>query len=306
MTEWQPPILANSPLLNDSELTTQILQGTHTERRAIAQRLDLNPLLVSHLLSFGERDIAQGLLNNLAYYTGLSDTLCERIKRLGGAKQEKARERAMAGKGKQDFDDLVASMEKDWIAHYHPNTERDTQSNQANDPEIGSHEAAKDDDPLPQQANAVDAPDSQALKTDSKPEIDTNGLSTPSKEAHMQANTQQVLADDNASQEPRIEDFLNEQDLATLEKLGGTDWELLDDDAIEALAASLAKENLAHMEGDDFFLEDDSSLSDGKRASQLVRWIVRMHQSHRLKLLIQTFGWQPFLSHPQSISHLIL
>ena len=115
------PILSHSPNLSGSDLTTLILQGTRVERQAIARRTDLNSLLVSNLLSFGEPTVAQTLLGNEAILTGLPEKLRKRMKNVGGAADEQGGRRGMTA-NKDKLDRLVDAMEQDWQAHYRPDT----------------------------------------------------------------------------------------------------------------------------------------------------------------------------------------
>ncbi|PLW76972.1 hypothetical protein C0081_13080 [Cohaesibacter celericrescens] len=188
------PILKQSAVLTCSELTTQILQGTLADRQAIAQRTDLTPVLISHLLSFGEKLVAQTLLGNRETLPGISENLLGRMTRLSEADQERTGLNVMTqDKGKLDA--LVSSMEQGWYEHYQP------------------------------EAKAVATAEQKVIAT-ANPAVEPASHDTaPVADAHQ--------------------DFLDSEDIALLEKLGGADWEQLDDEAIEALASSLAIEAIS-------------------------------------------------------------
>ena len=196
------PILSHSPILGKSDLTTQILQGSESERAAIARRQDLNSVLVSNLLSFGERPVARALLENVDHLPTLSANLHGRMKRLGGADLESTGQQGMT-KEKDTLDDLVSSMEREWHAHYRPESlERDKT--------LSASTGARQTRP-----NSPERPEDPVIE----PPTDPVG-------------------------------FIEETDLSLLAKLEEADWEHLDDEAIEALASSLAEEDIARLEAD--------------------------------------------------------
>ncbi|TLP44834.1 DUF2336 domain-containing protein [Cohaesibacter sp. CAU 1516] len=246
------PILAHSPILGEAELTTQILQGTAAERQAIAHRHDLPPVLVSHLLSFGEAAVAERLYHNMAYLSGLSDGLKQRIKRIGRIDPSLTGQQAMTNKTNDTLDTLVSSMEQDWYAHYQPNAlDATSVSGDSIDPvEQGVTTDQVQSDHLSDASLTLDEPDTLQQRLDS---LFEEAEDAPMKPNPAMAPEAQIETDAEAPTSETAsgnEDFLNESDFALLEKLGGDDWEMLDDEAIEALAGSLAKENSAQMDHD--------------------------------------------------------
>ncbi|SNY92785.1 hypothetical protein SAMN04515647_3053 [Cohaesibacter sp. ES.047] len=191
------PILSNSKRLSEADLTTQILQGTTEERRAIAQRADLNSVLISHLLSYSERPVARSLLDNHAIAARVSETQRKKMTRLAGDTNGQTGQQAMTT-NKDRLDALVSSMEQDWAEHYQP----------AAEPE------------LPKDASI-------ATSTDDVPDPGASASVT-----------------DHEAALPGDDSFLDANDMAMLEQLAGEDWDQLDDDAIEALARSLAESDV--------------------------------------------------------------
>ena len=189
------PILSRSPLLSETDLTTQILQGTGVEREAIAERVDLNPVLVSHLMSFGEKPVARALLGNRAVLAKISNKLRGRIERLGDDEYAQAEHMGMT-QDKEKLDALVSSMEQDWFEHYQPESQ-------------SSDELAMT---TGQTASAAE-PETTLIEE----------VETPVAEA---------------------EPLIDEDDVALLQKLNSSDWDQLDDAAIEALAEQLALEEM--------------------------------------------------------------
>ena len=204
------PVLSYSPLLSETDLTTQILQGSRAERRAIAQRSDLNATLVSHLLSFREKDVAGLLQQHADRLPHMSDQLRARVKRLAEATFEDMGHRLMTQE-KDKLDALVSSMEQDWYAHYRPEMLQVGPSNV-----IVSGEQA---DEIPMPASAEDG----------------GTVSLP---------------------------LLEDEDANLLAKLNASDWDQLDDTALEALAEQLAMEEMgleAETEAPAPLLEDEET-----------------------------------------------
>ena len=285
------PILAHSPLLGEGELTTQILQGSAADREAIAHRHDLTPVLISHLLFFGEVTVAQRLCHNMAYLSGISDALKQRIARISGIDSSLTGQQAMTNKKNQSFENLVSSMEQSWSEHYQPNSYATTPVADAPMVDAASKDMS-DEQPTdapsvicdfddPEEALTAGAQDEQQselsayqdpagdLSESSIPDADPDPLQSRLEALFEETKDDQMnpypIAPPNneidvetvdqtgrlaGAPEAGSDDFLNDTDLALLEKLGGSDWEMLDDDAIEALASSLAKQDLTKAEND--------------------------------------------------------
>ncbi len=112
-------ILRHSPLLDEETLTTQILQGTTRKREAIANREDITFNLASQLISFAEHSV----LMDLEQHIDKLPEIAERLHDILGAESEMAELQqgsTTMEPNDQDYDKLVAEMERDWYEHYHP------------------------------------------------------------------------------------------------------------------------------------------------------------------------------------------
>jgi hypothetical protein len=112
-------ILLHSPLLDEETLTTQILHGTTRKREAIANREDITFSLASQLISFAEPSV----LMDLEQHIDKLPEIAERLHDILGAESEMAELQqgsTTMEPNDQDYDKLVADMERDWYEHYHP------------------------------------------------------------------------------------------------------------------------------------------------------------------------------------------
>ncbi len=303
------PILAHSPLLGEGELTTQILQGSAADREAIAYRHDLTPVLISHLLFFGEAAVAERLCRNMAYLTGISDALKQRIARISGIDLSLTGQQAMKNKTHQFFEKRVSSMEQSGSEHCQPDSyatapladapmadallaSMDVNAKQSSDApsvtsdldhsdgertsgaldarraELSANQGSTENQSDSCISNAQPDPLQHKLEALFEETKDDQMNPYPIANPDNKINVQTVDQPDSAPMSGS-DDFLNESDFALLEKLGGSDWEMLDDDAIEALASSLAKQDLAKVENDAIETDsvDWSSLNDDTIAS---------------------------------------
>nr|WP_321457704.1 hypothetical protein [uncultured Cohaesibacter sp.] len=219
-------ILANSPLLDGAELTSQIMQGNLARRLAIAQRKDLTRLSISQLLLFGEPAVARALAQNKNVYEHISGPVRDKIDRVGKLALEQAEPEAMSQETDK-LDALVSSMEQDWCAHYKPEA-LETVSASEDTPTVGL-------DPIA--SSGSDAPSSDIVFKDQVEE--TEKAMTP-------APTSSSVADIPAqtlSASVQTELLLDSEDMKILDQLSESDWDALDDEAIEALARQLANED---------------------------------------------------------------
>nr|WP_319516489.1 hypothetical protein [uncultured Cohaesibacter sp.] len=197
------PVLAHSPLLGATELTIQVLQGNCTKRKAIAQRTDLTPLLISQLLLFEEPSVARHLAENRAARPSISAPMQAKIERIGAIKFEQLEPKAMS-KETDKLDALVSSMEQDWCAHYKP-------------------------DALGEDLSSI-VPNAEppTASENELPEMSQASASQPAPAQPVSAMNDEAL-------------LLDAEDMKLLDQLSESDWDALDDDAIEALAKQLAE-----------------------------------------------------------------
>ncbi|WP_319495793.1 DUF2336 domain-containing protein [uncultured Cohaesibacter sp.] len=213
------PLLAHSPLLGACDLTAQIMQGSSGKRTTIAQRSDLSAIVISQLLLFGEPPVARALAENKEIHSLISRPMQMKIERIGGTAFEHMGPTAMS-QDKDKLDALVSSMEQDWCAHYKPEA-LDTQDTRT---QSSVPFAAAD-----AEGPSLTMPDAAAAEaTLAANDIAPETLSAP---AEPVASDTMLL--------------LDEADMKILDQLSESDWESLDDDAIEALARQLAAEDSA-------------------------------------------------------------
>ncbi|WP_319529381.1 DUF2336 domain-containing protein [uncultured Cohaesibacter sp.] len=231
------PVLSYSKNLSEADLTTQILQGGTEERKAIALRTDLNSVLISQLLSFAEQSVAQVLFSNHALRERITERQWKRTERLAGGAIGQTGQQAMTT-DKDKLDALVSSMEMDWAAHYQPGPDVAPADAQPSEPVFNREPVpamafeTNTDAPAPQ----FEAPSDAFMQPADEPVTFDNAPSS------FDIEPDAPVATDDASS------FLDDNDMALLEQLGGEDWDQLDDDAIEALARSLAVTDLAATE----------------------------------------------------------
>ncbi|WP_321449584.1 DUF2336 domain-containing protein [uncultured Cohaesibacter sp.] len=204
------PVLAHSPLLGATDLTIQVLQGNCTKRKAIAQRADLTPLLISQLLLFEEPSVARHLAENRAARPSISAPMQAKIERIGALKFEQLEPKAMSQETDK-LDALVSSMEQDWCAHYKPDSLFEDHS-----------------------ANASSAVPPTASE-DTRPETSQASASQPALARATSTKNDEAL-------------LLDAEDMKLLDQLSESDWDALDDDAIEALARQLAETDQSQLD----------------------------------------------------------
>ena len=204
------PVLAHSPLLGATELTIQVLQGNCTKRKAIAQRADLTPLLISQLLLFEEPSVARHLAENRAARPSISAPMQAKIERIGAIKFEQLEPKAMS-KETDKLDALVSSMEQDWCAHYKP-------------------------DALGEDLSSI-VPNAEppTASENELPEMSQASASQPAPAQPVSAMNDEAL-------------LLDAEDMKLLDQLSESDWDALDDDAIEALARQLAETDQSQLD----------------------------------------------------------
>ena len=204
------PVLAHSPQLGAAELTIQILQGSCAKREAIAQRADLTPLLISQLLLFEEPSVARLLAENRAARPSISAPMQAKIERIGALKFEQLEPKAMSQETDK-LDALVSSMEQDWCAHYKPDA-------------LGEDHSANASSAVPPTASE-----------DTRPETSQASASQPSLARAASTKNDEAL-------------LLDAEDMKLLDQLSESDWDALDDDAIEALARQLAETDQSQLD----------------------------------------------------------
>lgn len=215
------PVLAHSPLLEACDLTAQIMQGSCAKRAAIAQRSDLSAIVISQLLLFGEPPVARALADNTEIHSLISRPMQTKIERIGRTAFEHTGPTAMS-QDKDKLDALVSSMEQDWCAHFKPEA-LDTQEPLARASFTIS--AMDEETPLSAISDAL-AGEETTIEHATAPET-------------VLAQTESVASDSML--------LLDEADMKILDQLSESDWDALDDQAIEALARQLATEDSAQL-----------------------------------------------------------
>ena len=204
------PVLAQSPLLDAAELTVQVLQGNCAKREAIALRADLSALLISQLLLFEEPSVARHLAENRAARPSISAPMQAKIERIGAIKFEQLEPKAMP-KETDKLDALVSSMEQNWCAHYKPDA------------------LGEDISSIVPNAEPPTASENEL------PEMSQASASHPAPAQPVSAMNDEAL-------------LLDAEDMKLLDQLSESDWDALDDDAIEALARQLAETDQSQLD----------------------------------------------------------
>ncbi|WP_321339028.1 hypothetical protein [uncultured Cohaesibacter sp.] len=215
------PVLTHSPLLSAAELTIQLLQGNCATREAIAQRTDLTPILISQLLLFEEPSVARHLAKNTRVHPVISAPMQAKIERIGAIEFVQLEPKAMSQETEK-LDALVSSMEQDWCAHYKPDALGEDLSSTA---------------PKESAPAALEGEPSETLPPLATKPVDTD------------LETVAPMHDDAL--------LLDAEDIKLLDQLSESDWDALDDDAIEALAKQLAEADQSQLE--DAFPEEESN-----------------------------------------------
>ena len=135
-------MLAHSPLLDDAELTTQILQGNMSHRRAIAEREDLNTVLISHLLVFGEAPVAQKLQRFTEAMPGLSHRIQDIMARGHGARGDLAGQQSMTQQKNKPDTSSVGTSEQPETRFLEPDLASDRLANISKALDGGHHGAS--------------------------------------------------------------------------------------------------------------------------------------------------------------------
>ena len=215
------PVLRHSPMLSGSELTMQIMQGTRAKREAIAQRSDLTMSLISQLLMFGEQAVARHLAANEQIQSCISSPMRSKICRIGALEIEQLEPKTMSEENDK-LDALVSSMEQDWCAHYKPEA-------------------------LGQVAQEETSPQEQPNKLD----MSMTGSELTEEQSNAEGNEAPMPSDDL---------LLTSEDMKILDQLSESDWDALDDEAIEALAKQLAQEDASSFDETPSMVSEDETV----------------------------------------------